>query len=120
MEIGLAHFMRLHGELDEVGAKNPHELMRFVECGFIRDCAEMAARASLYRKESRWGLYHHRLDFPEMNNQDWFCHVNLKKGGDGAMQLFKQPVPPYVVSLEADELKTYHKLRVSAAAEASA
>ncbi len=34
--------------------------MRVMEGHFIRDCAEMAARASLFRKESRWGLYHYR------------------------------------------------------------
>lgn len=31
----------------EVGASNPHDLMRVMEGHFIRDCAEMAARASL-------------------------------------------------------------------------
>jgi succinate dehydrogenase/fumarate reductase flavoprotein subunit len=112
MEIGLSHFMRLLGELDEVGAGNPHELMRAAECGFIRDCAEMAARASLFRKESRWGLYHLRLDYPEMNDRDWFCHVNLKKSPNGEMQVFKRPILPYVVPLEGDELRTYHRLRV--------
>jgi succinate dehydrogenase/fumarate reductase flavoprotein subunit len=37
--------------------------MRAMEVHAIRDCAEMAARASLYRTESRWGLYHNRVDF---------------------------------------------------------
>ena len=54
-----------------------------MECDFIRDCAEMAARASLYRTESRWGLYHYRLDYPEMDDDNWFVHVNLKKDADG-------------------------------------
>lgn len=40
--------------------------MRAAEVSFIRDCAEMAARASLFRKESRWGLYHYRADFPQI------------------------------------------------------
>ncbi len=39
--------------------------MRAAEVSFIRDCAEMAARASLFREESRWGLYHYRADFPQ-------------------------------------------------------
>ena len=71
---------------------NPHELMRVVEAGFIRDCAEMAARASLFRTESRWGLYHYRLDYPEIDDERWFVHVNLSKEEDGAMQAFKRPV----------------------------
>ncbi|UXE60235.1 MAG: hypothetical protein KA717_32175 [Woronichinia naegeliana WA131] len=35
----------------------------------------MAAKASLFRKESRWGLYHYCLDYPDKNNEEWFCHV---------------------------------------------
>jgi len=38
--------------------------MRAVEVSFIRACAEMAARSSLTRTESRWGLYHERSDVP--------------------------------------------------------
>ena len=79
MEIGLNNFVRYHEILAQMGARDPHELMRCMEVHFIRDCAEMAARASLYRRESRWGLYHYRLDFPNQNNEEWFCHVNLKK-----------------------------------------
>ena len=71
-----------------MGASDPHELMRATEADFIRDCAEMAARASLFRTESRWGLYHHRLDFPEMDDANWFVHVNIKESADGAMSLF--------------------------------
>ena len=44
----------------------------------------MAAHASLYRTESRWGLYHLRTDYPEKNNDDWFCHTLLSKK-DGRM-----------------------------------
>lgn len=117
MTVGLEHFMRLEDELNEVGAANPHEMMRVAECGFIRDCAEMAARASLFRTESRWGLYHHRLDFPETNDAEWFVHVNVKKGPDGTMTLFKRPVAEYVVPMTRDELAGYSRLRVGAGAE---
>ncbi len=116
MNQGLDHFMRMEDELAEVGATNPHELMRVVECSFIRDCAEMAARASLYRTESRWGLYHHRLDYPEMNDAEWFVHVNLKKGADGRMTTFKRPVDDYVVPMTGEELSGYRGLRVDPSA----
>ncbi|MET0410055.1 MAG: fumarate reductase/succinate dehydrogenase flavoprotein subunit [Polyangiaceae bacterium] len=112
MSAGLEYFMRSKDELEEVGALSPHDLMRVMEGHFIRDCAEMAARASLYRTESRWGLYHYRQDYPEMNDQDWFVHVNLKLGDDGQMQLFKRPVAPYVVPLDQAELRGYHGLRI--------
>jgi succinate dehydrogenase/fumarate reductase flavoprotein subunit len=120
LQTGLDHFMRASEELSEVGASNPHELMRVMEGHFIRDCAEMAARASLYRKESRWGLYHYRQDFPSMDDENWFVHVNLKKNERGHMELFKRPVAPYIVPLEHAELRGYHGLRISTEAAAQA
>jgi hypothetical protein len=75
--------------------------------------AAVAARASLFRTESRWGLYHHRLDFPEMDNRRWFTHVNLRKRSDGEMEALRRPVAPYVVPLDDDELGSYHRLRIA-------
>jgi succinate dehydrogenase/fumarate reductase flavoprotein subunit len=103
MEIGLEKFVAYTDTLTEMGARDPHELMRCAEVHFIRDCAEMAARASLYRKETRWGLYHYRLDYPEKNDAEWFCHVNLKKAETGEMELFKRPVEPYIIDVDLKE-----------------
>ena len=102
MDIGLQKFVAYEETLNIMGASDPHELMRCMEVHFIRDCAEMAARASLYRKESRWGLYHYRLDYQEKNNDEWFCHVNIKKGESGHMELFKRPVEPYIVDVNLE------------------
>jgi succinate dehydrogenase/fumarate reductase flavoprotein subunit len=115
MEQGLEHFARCRAELEEMGASEPHDLMRAAECEFILDCAEMAGRASLYRTESRWGLYHYRLDYPEMDNENWFVHANLKKDEDGSMIHFTRPIDPYVVPLDAEEMKTYQRLRIDTA-----
>jgi succinate dehydrogenase/fumarate reductase flavoprotein subunit len=120
MKHGLALFERAQDELDEVSAANPHELMRFVEAGFIRDCAEMAARASLYRTESRWGLYHHRLDYPDLDDANWFVHVDIYKDAGGEMAARKRPVAPYVVPLGADERRSYYRIRVPSPAPAGA
>lgn len=103
MEIGLKSFLRYQETLGMMGARDPHELMRCMEVHFIRDCAEMAARSSLYRRESRWGLYHYRLDYPEKNNDEWFCHVNVKRDESGAMALFKRPVEPYVLDVDLEK-----------------
>lgn len=115
MEQGLEYFLRARAELEELGAAEPHDLMRAAECEFILDCAEMAARASLYRKESRWGLYHYRLDYPEMDNANWFVHANLKRGADGSMLHFTRPIDPYVVPLDEKEMRTYQHLRIETA-----
>ncbi len=116
MEIGLQRFAEIAHDLDQLKASNPHELMRAMEVSVIRDCAEMAARASLFRTESRWGLYHHRVDYPLRNDAEWFCHAHLKKDEDGAMTSFKKPIEPYVIALDEDEQQAYEKLRVKSEA----
>ncbi|WP_028629111.1 fumarate reductase/succinate dehydrogenase flavoprotein subunit [Metapseudomonas resinovorans] len=118
MEIGLTRFAEIERDLAQMKASNPHELMRAMEVAVIRDCAEMAARASLFRAESRWGLYHHRVDHPERNDIDWFCHCHLKKGEDGHMTSFKKAVEPYLIPLDAQEQQAYDRLRVKAEAAA--
>ncbi|QET01827.1 fumarate reductase/succinate dehydrogenase flavoprotein subunit [Cupriavidus pauculus] len=114
MEIGLQRFAEIREDVAQLSAANPHELMRAAEVSVILDCAEMAARASLFRTESRWGLYHYRIDHPVRNDEEWFCHTHLKKGEDGAMTSFKRPVEPYLVPLDANERTAYSRLRVAA------
>lgn len=97
LSIAIQTFERMRGEIDEIGATTPHELMRAVEVQFIRDCAEMASRSSLTRTESRWGLYHDRADHPERDDDDWRYHLNLRKAADGSMEFLKRPVAPYFV-----------------------
>ncbi|MFX1737281.1 fumarate reductase/succinate dehydrogenase flavoprotein subunit [Paraburkholderia sp. A1RI_3L] len=112
MEIGLARFAAIVDDIDAIKAQNAHELMRAAEVRAIRDCAEMAARASLFRTESRWGLYHHRVDFPQRDDHDWFCHTELYKNERGEMACRKRPVEPYVVPLADSERDAYTKLRI--------
>lgn len=114
MQIGLQRFSDIERDLEQMKANNAHELMRAMETSVIRDCAEMAARASLFRAESRWGLYHSRVDHPQRNDADWFCHCHLKKGEDGQMTSFKKAVEPYIIPLDAEEMQAYHRLRVGA------
>ncbi|MBP1821144.1 fumarate reductase/succinate dehydrogenase flavoprotein subunit [Mycobacterium sp. OAE908] len=97
LSIAVQSFERMHDEIAEMGATTPHELMRAVEVSFIRDCAEMAARSSLTRTESRWGLYHDRADLPDRDDEEWRYHLNLRKTPDGAMEFLKRPVAPYFV-----------------------
>jgi succinate dehydrogenase/fumarate reductase flavoprotein subunit len=111
MEIGLARFEEIRADLDRLAVRNPHELMRAMEVHAIRDCAEMAARASLYRTESRWGLYHYRVDYPERDDREWFVHVQTKKVDD-EMTCSKRPVEPYIIGLGEHEVTAYRQLRI--------
>ncbi|MBH0776437.1 fumarate reductase/succinate dehydrogenase flavoprotein subunit [Nocardia bovistercoris] len=97
LSIAVETFERMRGDIESMGARTPHELMRAVEVSFIRDCAEMASRSSLTRTESRWGLYHERADLPERDDVDWRYHLNLRKNAAGEMEFLKRPVAPYLV-----------------------
>ena len=112
MEIALQRFDEIGDDLDRLHARDPHELMRAAEVSVIRDCAEMAARASLYRTESRWGLYHLRVDHPQRDDANWFCHTLLSRGADGAMTHAKRAVEPYVVPVDDAERDAYGRLRI--------
>ena len=114
MEIGLERFEGIRDDLDRIHARDPHELMRALEVHAIRDCAEMAARASLYRTESRWGLYHARVDYPQRNDADWLVHCQLKKDELGRMSSFKRAIEPYIVPIAETERTSYQKLRIAA------
>ena len=97
LSLAVETFERMRTEVAGIGATTPHELMRAVEVSFIRDCAEMAARSSLTRTESRWGLYHDRSDLPDRDDDAWRYHLNLRKTAGGEIEFLKRPVAPYFV-----------------------
>jgi succinate dehydrogenase/fumarate reductase flavoprotein subunit len=113
MEIALERFGEIKDDLDSISAENPHELMRAMEAYTIRDCAELAARSSLFRKESRWGLYHLCVDYPEKDDENWFCHTNVTSTPDGKMAFRKREIEPYIVELNDEEKAAYQRLRVA-------
>ncbi|GAB3866052.1 fumarate reductase/succinate dehydrogenase flavoprotein subunit [Nocardioides maradonensis] len=104
LEIAIESFTRMEADLAEMGARTPHELMRCAEVSFIRDCAELAARASLVREESRWGLYHDRADIPQRDDDNWFFHLNVRQRADGGMEFVRRPVADYLVDVPEIEV----------------
>ena len=114
MLLALERFEEISNDIQNISAENPHELMRAMEVQVIHDCARMAAHASLFREESRWGLYHNRVDFPQRNDAEWFTHCHLKKDGEDGMRSFKKPVEPYLYALDDEEKTAYQRLRVVA------
>jgi succinate dehydrogenase/fumarate reductase flavoprotein subunit len=82
---------RFAQEIDgEVAAGNGHELSKLFEVEHILKCATYCAKASLERKESRWGNVHLRTDFPKRDNENWLCHVDLRCGKDGEITASKR------------------------------
>ena len=71
---------RFRKEMKNIQVTDYHELSRFEEIKFILDCAELSAHAALERKESRWGWFHYRTDYPEQDDDNWLKHVVLELG----------------------------------------
>lgn len=57
-----------------------HDLFKSYEIENIIQCADLSARASKARQESRWGMWHFRTDFPKRNDADWVKHIVLSRG----------------------------------------
>lgn len=69
-------------------ASDLHELRLAHETRNMIISAEMKLKASLMRTESRCS--HYRLDYPEMDDENWQAWINIYKGDNGDMQFKKQ------------------------------
>ncbi|WP_321527543.1 FAD-binding protein [Sedimenticola selenatireducens] len=70
-------------------AEDRHQLRLAHETRNMIMTAEMKLKASLMRKESRCS--HYRLDYPEIDDENWQAWINICKDAEGNMQLEKQP-----------------------------
>jgi succinate dehydrogenase/fumarate reductase flavoprotein subunit len=83
LNMGLWWMDRFQKEIREkVCVKNIHDLFKVLEVENIMLCARLSATASLERKESRWGFWHYRPDYPQKDDAKWLKHIMLKRGGD--------------------------------------
>lgn len=90
MQAALAYVEELRDHhVPMLRAANMHELRLAWETRNMILSAEMKLRASLFRTESRCS--HFRLDYPEVDDENWRAWVNLHQGRDGSMLLEKQP-----------------------------
>ena len=72
LRLGLRLLRELRStELASAYASNPHELGRLLECSSLIDFGEAMLQASLARKASNSILDFHRLDYPEMDPEEW-------------------------------------------------
>lgn len=67
---------------EKVRIKNIHDLFKALEVENIILSARLSATASLERKESRWGFWHHRSDYPQRDDSKWLKHIMLKAGSE--------------------------------------
>lgn len=92
LNMALDTLMALARKEPELKADDLHGLMRVHESRNIRLNAEIMARASLSRKETRTGAAHWRLDCPDTDDENWRKFVLVERGDDG----------PKISTLESD------------------
>jgi adenylylsulfate reductase, subunit A len=80
--VGMEKLRRLEGYLDQMRAGDFHDLMRTHETRSLLQVGKMMGTAALFRTESRNKPYHHRLDYPDTDNDKWCGLVAVKKQGD--------------------------------------
>jgi succinate dehydrogenase/fumarate reductase flavoprotein subunit len=68
---------------EDLPARDPHQVMKVFEAKAGLFCARVAALSSRYRTESRFGLYHERVDYPEKDDAHWKTRVLVSPGSKG-------------------------------------
>jgi succinate dehydrogenase/fumarate reductase flavoprotein subunit len=72
-------------EVAQAYARNPHELMRTLECSVRLTVGETMMHASLARRASSDGLCFKRLDYPEMDPPEWDKLVTVRREGGSVL-----------------------------------
>jgi len=83
-------------------AANLHELRLAHETKNMVISAEMKLKASIMRTESRCS--HYRLDYPELDNENWQAWLNIFKDEKGDMQFEKQPFNTWPTGQKIDKI----------------
>ncbi len=78
-------------EQGDLPAGEPHEIMKAFEAKAGLFCARTAALASRFRTESRFGLYHERVDFPRKDDLHWKTRVLISRGPEGPVLRKEKP-----------------------------
>ena len=69
-----------------------------IDLGNLLTVSEAVTRAAIERKESRGAQF--RDDYPNKSDECAKFNIVLRKGGDGAMQVIRQPVTPLRADLQ--------------------
>lgn len=84
MKLGLKWFDSVEEqELEQLYARNPHELGRAIECMTHIGIGRMVLNASLARKSSSRLYDFNRLDYPEYDPPEWDKYVTVKLNEKG-------------------------------------
>ena len=78
LQILMEMFGVMREDCDKLAAGDLHELMRCWEMRHRLWTVEAHCRHILYREESRYPGFYYRADYPEQNDEEWFCFTNSK------------------------------------------
>ena len=92
LKTGLRYFKEIReSEASNAYARNPHELLRVLDCLDRITSGEMIMHASLARKASSAWLSFKRIDYPEIDPPDWKKWVTIKQK-DGKVEVGELPI----------------------------
>ena len=81
----------MRAALTECRAPDLHELVKFHEARNIVEFARAQYSSALDRTESRESFY--REDYPETNDDEWFCWHGITRNADGTPAFDREAIP---------------------------
>lgn len=81
----------LRAELEGVRARDLHDLVKVHEARNVVEFARLQYLSALDRTESRESFY--REDYPETNDDEWFCWHGVTRSAAGTPVFDREPIP---------------------------
>jgi adenylylsulfate reductase subunit A len=91
METGLRKLLGLREYIPRLVAKDYHDLMRVTESKNIYAMSRIMTSTALFREESRFGIFHNRLDYPK-TEEKWTGQVVIEKSDQDEFKLRFEPL----------------------------
>ena len=94
---GLELLTMFREDLQHLGARDLHELLRCWEVVHRAWVGEAHLRHLLHRKETRWPGYYYRSDYPDLDDANWRVFVNSRYDpATGRWDMFTKPYQPII------------------------
>lgn len=81
----------MQAALDVARAADLHDLVKFHEARNVVEFARLQYSSALDRTESRESFY--REDYPETDDDNWFCWHGVRRGSDDRPVFDREPIP---------------------------
>jgi len=92
LKYALKNIKILQDQVKYLIAEDLHDLMSCHEVIDRLDVAEVLIHHLLFRKETRWPGWQTRVDYPQVNNEEYDCFVNSRKNPETEeIEMYKRP-----------------------------